>query len=1170
MAKYSNKIKIKQTDGTFEDVRISYIGSNNSTEEGIGTQAVAPAQHVEGTYNMPISAIDNATVLHVVGNGVGPDAQERSNAYVLNANGTGIYTGGLLAQNITLTDEELLKKLVNGENANVTGRNLADFMAGYDAFYEEYGNYTNIVKTQLDAKANTWYYTETEMNEEMQKWNTNELKQQHIGDLWYKVDGTDKLKTYVYTTDFSWEEFDGVPQAVFDTFDGKAQLFVSKPSQYNKNDIWILDIDNPEYATNTSYPGFEKGTFLVATASRGKNEYAVSDWIELVKYSEAIKTLSNQIDKKLQTWRQKEDPKTTVSNWVDAEHEGDYWYNSDTNKIKKYVAYTVGTVTSYEWRDTNDKIPTHLWDAIDGKKAIYTSLSTEIKPDNGDLLIPEQDILYNSITYLAGHIYKYENNNWKETAYAEMIEDVRGLADGKTEVWNSKDDPSNKWVTKEEKDDHLNDLWIETDTGVIRVWSWLEEQNKYDWIVSTADLSEEWISAIGEKASIYVENPSTYAKADIYILETKRKDAKGDDCAKGEMLIANTSRTTPSNTYNAAHWDRKIAYTDDTLAESVQTIVQNWGYGNDTTTIDGGKIQTHTIAADRIEIDTLSALSANLGTVTAGVIQSKDYGQTVTREDEYGFTRTDTLGVQLDLDNQTFKTPGISLVGGHIGLDDYLYVGSTHLAASETVGIGKESIIMGNGCKVNDWSIAAGFSVSATGKCSAAFNCNSTASGEQSFAANRGSASKLNSAAFNKGSATAECSFAIGQDTRAGGSYSFAAGESAHADGTCSFSMGNNTEAQQYLSYAIGDCTISDSANQIVFGRYNKIDDSNTYAVIMGNGTATTDAGRKNGYTLDWNGNGVYNGTVKAAGFLNSDGTDISSLYLPLAGGTMKGDIDATGYTVTANKFKIGGSGVYDAWITNHDGDDAFIRFYFAQGDSTGYQGSVILTNTGSFYPYEKGPKHAEGFALGKNNATEYWATIAGKTIWGDSIKPGSFASTKALGASDKAWDVVWSKTFRFSEKPGTTSTSTAPNTRIAASSTYQGTYNIIYSTTESSKTIKHDIQLLNDEQLKAEKLYNLNVYQAKYNDDILAKDDCRYLKTMPMFLIEEMAEIYPIAVDKNTEDVATWGWNSHYLIPPMLKLIQDQKKQLDNQQSEIDILKEQLLTLSEKIDNLL
>lgn len=121
-------------------------------------------------------------------------------------------------------------------------------------------------------------------------------------------------------------------------------------------------------------------------------------------------------------------------------------------------------------------------------------------------------------------------------------------------------------------------------------------------------------------------------------------------------------------------------------------------------------------------------------------------------------------------------------------------------------------------------------------------------------------------------------------------------------------------------------------------------------------------------------------------------------------------------------------------------------------------------------------------------------------------------------------------------------------NTSTYAPNVYVGTTGIFSrSTNTSSKTIKHDIKNLEDENIQAENLYNVNIYQFQYNDGIITdENDVRYKKDLPGFIIEDLVEKYPIAVDKPTDEVKDWSWNAQYLIPPMLKLIQDQHKEIE------------------------
>ena len=103
MAKISNKIKVKNEDGTFEDIQISYIGSNgtwaegegtvasgkNSHAEGFNTIASGYYQHVQGSRN--IEDTENK-YLHIVGNST---SSTHSNAHTLDWNGNAWYAGDI-------------------------------------------------------------------------------------------------------------------------------------------------------------------------------------------------------------------------------------------------------------------------------------------------------------------------------------------------------------------------------------------------------------------------------------------------------------------------------------------------------------------------------------------------------------------------------------------------------------------------------------------------------------------------------------------------------------------------------------------------------------------------------------------------------------------------------------------------------------------------------------------------------------------------------------------------------------------------------------------------------------------------------------------------------------------------------------------------------------------
>lgn len=97
--------------------------------------------------------------------------------------------------------------------------------------------------------------------------------------------------------------------------------------------------------------------------------------------------------------------------------------------------------------------------------------------------------------------------------------------------------------------------------------------------------------------------------------------------------------------------------------------------------------------------------------------------------------------------------------------------------------------------------------------------------------------------------------------------------------------------------------------------------------------------------------------------------------------------------------------------------------------------------------------------------------------------------------------------------------------------------------TTSSSRSVKKDIEDINNVVLDPTKLYDLRVAQFRYKDPELWGEGL-----FPGFIAEEMLEVYPAAacVDKNGNAV---DWDVRNIVPPMLKLLQDQQKQIDELQ---------------------
>lgn len=134
-------------------------------------------------------------------------------------------------------------------------------------------------------------------------------------------------------------------------------------------------------------------------------------------------------------------------------------------------------------------------------------------------------------------------------------------------------------------------------------------------------------------------------------------------------------------------------------------------------------------------------------------------------------------------------------------------------------------------------------------------------------------------------------------------------------------------------------------------------------------------------------------------------------------------------------------------------------------------------------------------------------------------------------------------------------------NTTTSSANVYVGSTGLFSRhTSSSSRLIKHDIAPLTDKELNADNLYNIDVVQFKYNDGVITdKEDTRFGKLLNGFIIEDLEEKYPIMIDKPSDDVKEWSWNIRYIIPPMLKLIQDQKKAIDDLTAKVEAITQEM-----------
>lgn len=210
---------------------------------------------------------------------------------------------------------------------------------------------------------------------------------------------------------------------------------------------------------------------------------------------------------------------------------------------------------------------------------------------------------------------------------------------------------------------------------------------------------------------------------------------------------------------------------------------------------------------------------------------------------------------------------------------------------------------------------------------------------------------------------------------------------------------------------------------------------------------------------------------------------------------------------------------------------------------SGSFSGAVTATS-GYIGPFEITTNGLEWIG---NQSTKIWGNI----VYTDAIIGSSDANKLHVGNSNTGVELYGAVCVM---EPG--SSTAEANTRI------QNNTNRLAVVTSSSQRYKHDIAPVFNPELDPNKLYDVEVMQYKYNLDYTDQLDQRHDTDVIGFIAEDIYNKYPIAAEVNSDGTIE-NWNARYMIPPMLKLIQNQHKEIDELKMELITLKNEFLLLN-------
>ena len=555
--------------------------TGNNTDSEIRFQSMFT--HTDGTTHY--SPIEDITS-QIVGKTKGTvkmkltwgDIKEGTNTYIR-------FRGDYLSGTITISNVRVVKG-----NVNTSWSPAPEDTENY--IDDCLSNMSQDLQGQIDGKIETYNQT----SDPSTSWNTDEIKNQHKGDLWYNPNNQ-LTKRWSGT---AWVNQQGAEPLAMQ----KKRVFTTTPtSPYDIGDLWVTDLTG-------------KGEIKTCINARAELEpYIASDWILGLKYTdntlaEKLQTELNNMTISVRNIAEKTNQGTTGWSWhlqsgsatLTEVIENDIrcckmTRNSTTSTGWSYIGYSYIGRNKYEPNkqytvsfEVKSSVATKFWVSLmcgDSTGAITNSVQTQTTTKDSWTKLsvilttvetfPSQtnQVLYLSsmdssvgVSYIFRNLKITEGN--KETGWSQAPEDTESYVDdlvydlqeqldGKIETWSQPNDPSTAWTTTELKTKHKGDLWYNTSNAQTKRWS-----------ATAWELQPEAETLAKEKKRIFTETPTIpYDIGDLWILPSNSSHSAGK---QGEILTCVTSRA--SGSYTSSDWQKKIVYTDDTYVKNLESSIR--------------------------------------------------------------------------------------------------------------------------------------------------------------------------------------------------------------------------------------------------------------------------------------------------------------------------------------------------------------------------------------------------------------------------------------------------------------------------------------------------------------------------------------------------------------------------------------------------------------------
>lgn len=428
------------------------------------------------------------------------------------------------------------------ENKKYLEEEFKNIQTDLDGINTAIVNLGNDIQNQIDGKANTWYRPD----DPSVAWHDDSEKDvythadEHLGDMWFD---TDDNKSYVFsdggiesgwTEGLEYKSIDAdstgitsqdkyywrvasIPMSVYDTFDGKANIFVECPSgqTYHIGDMWLVeknDYKNERFA-DTGTTNVIKGTILIAVQSADTTSFSFTHWSKKDRYTDDTTALAAKAQ--LEFWSQdgiisptERKSISDIGQQIIAEYPGITGqcetYKINTNAYSGYTTYTAATKAAtsttefYSSKDNCNTGTTEVKDSIIISSSTFTNANKVNKGVKEDYSNIERyyearaklqnfitNTAYNFTTGITKEYFEsantYTSNQINSICGATQTlvigarDSLEGLIDGKANTYAQPGDPSSSWSVTTANTDyvgyHEGDVWYNTNSGTTQIFS---------------------------------------------------------------------------------------------------------------------------------------------------------------------------------------------------------------------------------------------------------------------------------------------------------------------------------------------------------------------------------------------------------------------------------------------------------------------------------------------------------------------------------------------------------------------------------------------------------------------------------------------------------------------------------------------------------------------------